>query len=82
MKSGGHLYYFEPKTLQNFLKKVGFRKIKITNQGDLLMNFLLRLGIIEPDKFAPKNLFKLVIFYLVRFVNHFISSGIRCYAIK
>jgi 2-polyprenyl-3-methyl-5-hydroxy-6-metoxy-1,4-benzoquinol methylase len=78
----GHLYIFSNKTMKKYLKKVGFRKIKVTNQGDLLMNFLLKYGIIETDRFKPRNPLKRLIFILVRFVNHFISSGLRIYAVK
>lgn len=78
----GHLTIFSHATMKNFLTKVGFRKILITNQGDLLMNFLLKYSIIEPKNFKPKNPFKKIAFELVRAVNHFISSGMRIYAIK
>jgi len=78
----GHLQVFSNSTIKNFLLSAGFRKVYVTRQGDLLMNFLLKLGIIEPDKFKPKNIFKRVLFETVRAVNHFISSGMRVYAIK
>lgn len=78
----GHLQVFSNQTIKNFLIDSGFSKIYVTRQGDLLMNFLLKHGIIEPERFKPKNLFKRIVFELVRFVNHFISSGMRVYAIK
>ncbi len=78
----GHIFIFSPKTIYNFLKEAGFSKIIVTNQGDLLMNFLLKFNIIEPDKYKPKNPFRRIIFEIVRFINHFISSGMRIYAIK
>ena len=78
----GHVFIFSPKTIYNFLNEAGFSKIIITNQGDLLMNFLLKFNIIEPDKYKPKNPLKRIIFEIVRFINHFISSGMRIYAIK
>lgn len=78
----GHLTYFSNRTIKMMLKKVGFRKVLVTNQGDLLMNFLLRIKILEPDNFKPKNIVKKTLFGLVRGINHFISSGMRIYAIK
>lgn len=78
----GHLQIFSNKTIKKYLEEIGFRKIYVTRQGDLLMNFLLRNGIIETDKFKPKNILRRIIFTLVRFINHFISSGMRIYAIK
>lgn len=78
----GHLQVFSNQTIKNFLIDSGFSKVYVTRQGDLLMNFLLKYGIIEPERFKPKNLFKRIVFELVRFVNHFISSGMRVYAIK
>jgi len=78
----GHLNIFSPQTMKKFLEETGFRKILVTNQGDLLMNFLLRMKIIEPDKFKPVNIFRRIVFELVRFINHFISSGLRVYAVK
>jgi 2-polyprenyl-3-methyl-5-hydroxy-6-metoxy-1,4-benzoquinol methylase len=78
----GHIYIFEPITIKNFLKQAGFSKIIITNQGDLLMNFLLKIGVIDTDRFIPQGIIKKSIFYFVRFINHFISSGMRIYAFK
>ncbi|MFH1197066.1 MAG: class I SAM-dependent methyltransferase [bacterium] len=78
----GHLNIFSSRTMKKFLEETGFRKILVTNQGDLLMNFLLRMKIIEPDKFKPANIFRRIVFEFVRFVNHFISSGLRVYAVK
>ncbi len=77
----GHLYIFSNKTMQEYLKKTGFSGIKVTNQGDLLMNKLFEAGIIDPGKFIPGGL-KRIPFALVRGVNHFISSGMRIYAVK
>lgn len=78
----GHIYIFSNKTMKNYLKQIGFSKIIVTNQGDLLMNKLLKLNIIETDKYKPSNIFKRSIFTGVRTINHFISSGMRIYAIK
>ncbi len=78
----GHIYVFEPSTIKKYLKEAGFSKIIITNQGDLLMNFLLKIGVIETERFIPSGIVKKTIFYLTRFINHFISSGMRIYAIK
>lgn len=78
----GHLQVFSSRTIKNYLLKAGFKEIYVTQQGDLLMNFLLKYKIIEPDKFKPKNIFKRIVFEIVRFVNHFISSGMRVYAVK
>ncbi len=78
----GHLTIFSHNTMKNYLMKAGFRKILITNQGDLLMNFLLRNSVIELKSFKPKNPLKKITFELVRAINHFISSGMRIYAIK
>lgn len=84
----GHLYYFSNRTMTNYLKKVGFETVLVTNQGDLLMEKLLGAGIIGPDSVAsrsiarPRNLLKRLVFLAVRGVNHFISSGMRVYAVK
>lgn len=78
----GHIYIFNPKTIKNYLKEVGFSKVIVTNQGDLLMNFLLKINVIDTQRFVTKNIIKKIVFYLVRFINHFISSGMRIYAIK
>lgn len=78
----GHIYYFNPQKIKKYLLEAGFKKVMVTNQGDLLMNFLLKNSIIEPDKFIPAKFMKKIIFYIVRFINHFISSGMRIYAVK
>jgi len=78
----GHIYVFSNKTMTKYLKQIGFSKVMVTNQGDLLMNMLLQKHIIETDKFKPSNILKKSIFASVRAVNHFISSGMRIYAIK
>ncbi len=78
----GHIYLFSNKTMKNYLRDTGFSKIYITNQGDLLMNFLLRNGIIEVNRFKPKNVIRRILFESVRGINHFISSGMRIYAVK
>jgi 2-polyprenyl-3-methyl-5-hydroxy-6-metoxy-1,4-benzoquinol methylase len=78
----GHLYYFSNRTMTKYLKKVGFRTVNVTNQGDLLMEFLRKYGILETGSAKPRNIFKRLVFYKVRAVNHFISSGMRVYAIK
>ena len=84
----GHLYYFSNRTMTNYLKKVGFGTVKVTNQGDMLMEKLRNAGVIEPSNpdqpwpGAPRNLLKRLVFLSVRGVNHFISSGMRIYAVK
>jgi len=78
----GHLYIFSNRTMTNYLNQIGFSKVIVTNQGDLLMDKLLKNNIIETDKFKPSNILKRSVFTSVRAVNHFISSGMRIYAIK
>ncbi|MBS1902655.1 MAG: methyltransferase domain-containing protein [Bacteroidetes bacterium] len=78
----GHLTVFSNKTMTAYLKKVGFASVNVTNQGDKLMEMLRSNGIIGPGSAKPRNPFKRVIFGLVRGVNHFISSGMRIYAVK
>ncbi|HPN38391.1 MAG TPA: class I SAM-dependent methyltransferase [Melioribacteraceae bacterium] len=78
----GHIYIFQPNTIKKYLTAAGFSKVVVTNQGDLLMNFLLKLNIIDTERFIPNGIFKKLVFYLIRFINHFISSGMRIYAIK
>lgn len=78
----GHLYYFSNRTMAKYLQKAGFRTIRVTNQGDLLMRMLLKYGILEPGQAIPSNILKRLVFHGVRAVNHFISSGMRVYAIK
>ncbi len=78
----GHLYYFSNRTMTKYLKKVGFRTVNVTNQGDMLMEMLRKYGILEAGSAKPRNLFKRLVFYKMRAINHFISSGMRIYAIK
>jgi 2-polyprenyl-3-methyl-5-hydroxy-6-metoxy-1,4-benzoquinol methylase len=78
----GHLYYFSNKTMTKYLRKAGFKTVRVTNQGDMLMEWLRRFGILEKGRAKPRNLFKRVVFQLVRAVNHYISSGMRIYAVK
>ncbi len=78
----GHLYYFSNRTMRRYLKKVGFRTVRVTNQGDLLMEFLRKLGFLEPGRSLPRNIFRRLVFLKIRAINHFISSGMRVYAIK
>ena len=78
----GHIFVFSNKTMKNYLKEIGFSKIMVTNQGDLLMNMLLSKKFIETNKFKPSNFIKRSVFTTVRAVNHFISSGMRIYAVK
>jgi len=78
----GHLYYYSNKTMTNYLKKVGFRKVNVTNQGDMLMEKLRSMEILTPGEAAPSNLLKRLVFLGVRGINHFISSGMRIYAVK
>ena len=77
----GHIYIFSNSTMKKYLNEIGFSKILVTNQGDLLMNKLFKNGIIEKDKFKPSGI-KRSLFSAVRSVNHLISSGMRIYAIK
>ncbi|MFI5201786.1 MAG: class I SAM-dependent methyltransferase [Candidatus Kapaibacterium sp.] len=77
----GHLYYFSNRTMARYLRKAGFRTVRVTNQGDL-MKWLLKYEILEPGQAVPRNIFKRLVFHIVRAVNHFISSGMRVYAIK
>lgn len=78
----GHVYVFSNKTMKNYLIKTGFSKIMVTNQGDLLMNKLLKNKLIETDRFKPQSIGKKIAFETVRSVNNFISSGMRIYAVK
>ncbi len=78
----GHLYYFSNRTMQKYLRKAGFRIVRVTNQGDMLMEWLRKNGILERGHAEPRNLLRRVVFQLVRAVNHFISSGMRIYAVK
>lgn len=78
----GHLYVFSRKTMRNYLSKTGFDKIKVTNQGDLLHDFMLKKNILDVKSFYPESILKRIPFVLIRTVNHFISSGMRIYAFK
>ncbi len=78
----GHLYYFSNRTMGKYLRKAGFRTVRVTNEGDLLMEMLRKNGILEMGQAVPRNIFKRSVFHIVRTVNHFISSGMRIYAIK
>lgn len=78
----GHLYYFSNRTMRKYLEKVGFRTIRVTNQGDLLMEMLRKWGILDPTYAVPRNPIKRLVFHAVRMINHFISSGMRVYAVK
>jgi hypothetical protein len=78
----GHLYYFSNRTMTKYLKKAGFRTVRVTNQGDLLMDKLLKLGILKTGEAVPRNLLRRAVFLLIRAANHFISSGMRIYAVK
>ena len=78
----GHLYYFSNRTMGKYLRKAGFRKVRVTNQGDLLMEFLRKHGILTPGEAVPRNLIKRLVFLKVRAINHFISSGMRVYGVK
>ncbi len=78
----GHLYYFSNRTMVKYLRKVGFRTVRVTNQGDLVMEMLRKNGMLEKGASEPRNVFKRLVFHSMRSVNHFISSGMRVYAIK
>jgi 2-polyprenyl-3-methyl-5-hydroxy-6-metoxy-1,4-benzoquinol methylase len=78
----GHLYYFSNKTMRRYLEKVGFAKVNVTNQGDLLMEKLRTARVLTPSEPRPGNVLKRGVFFLVRALNHFISSGMRIYAVK
>jgi 2-polyprenyl-3-methyl-5-hydroxy-6-metoxy-1,4-benzoquinol methylase len=78
----GHLYYFSNRTMRKYLQKVGFKTIRVTNQGDMLMEMLRKWGMMTPGEAAPRNPLKRLVFRLMRSVNHFISSGMRIYAVK
>jgi len=78
----GHLNIFSNSTMSNYLRKVGFRKMSITNQGDKLMEMLRGWNILTPKEAKPRNIFKRMVFITIRSINHFISSGMRIYAVK
>lgn len=78
----GHLYIFSNKTMRNYLTKTGFSEIKVTNQGDLLHQLMLDKKILDVQRLVPDGAVKKTLFYLIRFLNHYISSGMRIYAIK
>lgn len=78
----GHLTIFSNTTMTNYLKKVGFSHVNVTNQGDKLMDMLRNWGVIHKGEARPKNILHKAVFGLVRSINHFISSGMRIYAVK
>ena len=78
----GHLYYFSNRTMKKYLKKAGFRRVHVTNQGDLLMEFLRKYGILRAGEAVPRNILRRLVFWIVRAANHFVSSGMRVYAVK
>jgi hypothetical protein len=78
----GHLYYFSNRTMVKYLRKAGFRTVRVTNQGDKLMELLMNNGFLKTGEAIPSNVFSRTVFHLVRAVNHFISSGMRVYAVK
>ncbi len=78
----GHLNIFSNKTMTEYLRKVGFTDINVTNQGDKLMEMLRDKGIISPESPTPTKPIERALFSGVRLVNHFISSGMRIYAVK
>ncbi len=78
----GHLNIFSNRTMRNYLAKVGFTKVNVTNQGDKLMDILKNKEVITSGEASPRNIFKRLVFLSVRGVNHFISSGMRIYAVK
>jgi 2-polyprenyl-3-methyl-5-hydroxy-6-metoxy-1,4-benzoquinol methylase len=78
----GHLNIFSNTTMCKYLEKVGFTKISVTNQGDKLMDILRNKNILAPGQAKPRNIFKRGVFIIVRGINHFISSGMRIYAVK
>lgn len=78
----GHLNIFSNRTMRKYLANVGFTKINVTNQGDKLMDMLKNKEIITPGEASPRNILKRTVFIIVRSINHFISSGMRIYAVK
>ena len=78
----GHLNIFSNRTMRNYLRKVGFSRITVTNQGDKLMEMLKGKNIITSGQAKPRNILKRTVFILIRSINHFISSGMRIYAVK
>ncbi|MDP4219327.1 MAG: class I SAM-dependent methyltransferase [Bacteroidota bacterium] len=78
----GHLNIFSNSTMRKYLQKVGFRKVDVTNQGDKLMDMLKDWKILTPNVSKPRNIFKRSVFIMMRSINHFISSGMRIYAVK
>jgi 2-polyprenyl-3-methyl-5-hydroxy-6-metoxy-1,4-benzoquinol methylase len=78
----GHLYYFSNRTMAKYLRKAGFRTVRVTNQGDKLMELLRDKGFLKNGEAVPRNVFGRMVFHIVRSVNHFISSGMRVYAVK
>ena len=78
----GHLYYFSNRTMVKYLRKAGFRTVRVTNQGDKLMELLRNNGFLKTGEAIPRNVFARLVFHSVRAFNHFISSGMRVYAVK
>jgi 2-polyprenyl-3-methyl-5-hydroxy-6-metoxy-1,4-benzoquinol methylase len=78
----GHLTIFSNRTMRSYLQKVGFAGVKVTNQGDKLMEVLRSKNMISSGETSPRNIFKKLVFWSVRGINHFISSGMRIYAVK
>ncbi len=78
----GHLYYFANKTMTKYLQQAGFSGVTVTNQGDMLMDKLRNAGVLAPGVAIPSNPIRKLAFSLVRGINHFISSGMRIYAVK
>ena len=78
----GHLYYFSNRTMGKYLRRAGFRAVRVTNQGDKLMELIRTRGILEPGRSRPSNILRRLVFHSVRALNHFISSGMRVYAVK
>lgn len=78
----GHLYVFSHSTIKKMLIEAGFSDVRVTRQGDMLMNLALRLNFMDPKKYMPSGMFRRFSFMLLRGVNHFISSGLRVYALK
>ncbi len=78
----GHLYYFANRTMARYLREAGFSGVHVTNQGDKLMEKLRNARILAPGESKPGNPLRRIAFSIVRGVNHFISSGMRIYAVK
>jgi 2-polyprenyl-3-methyl-5-hydroxy-6-metoxy-1,4-benzoquinol methylase len=78
----GHLYYFANRTMAKYLDQAGFSGVHVTNQGDMLMEKLRTARILAPGESKPGNPLRRIAFSIVRGVNHFVSSGMRIYAVK